>query len=126
MCRTTLKSATKAIGQIILGLLATALLRVSSIGFFYGLALAGSGKDLFGGILLTIVCNTFILYSLSMKLANGIHCHVSRLSQNGNKSYHLPFRSDMDISDQGNSMETGYLDALYNEKVASKSDYIVA
>lgn len=59
-CRTTLKSATKAIGQIILGLLAIALLMASSIGFFYGLVLAGSGKDLLGGVLLTIVCNTFI------------------------------------------------------------------
>jgi hypothetical protein len=57
---TALKSATKTIGLIILGLIAVALLMASSMGFFYGLMLAGSGKNLLGGILLTIICNTII------------------------------------------------------------------
>jgi hypothetical protein len=56
----TLMSAIKTIGLIILGLFIIALLMASSMGFFYGLVLAGSGKDLWGGILLTILCNTFI------------------------------------------------------------------
>lgn len=54
------KSVPRTIGLMILGLLAIALLFASMIGFYYGLVLAGSGKDLIGGILLTILCNTFI------------------------------------------------------------------
>ena len=69
VCRTTLKSATKIIGLIILGLLTIALLMASSMGFFYGLVLAGSGKDLLGGIFLTIVCNTiiFVIYGVGKR-----------------------------------------------------------
>ena len=69
MSRKTLKAATSTIGLIILGLFAIALLMASSMGFFYGLMLAVSGKDLLGGILLMIVCNTiiFIIYEVSKR-----------------------------------------------------------
>ena len=61
-----LKSVPRTIGLIILGLLAIALLIASLMGFYYGLVLAGSGKDLIGGILLTILCNTsiFVIYQV--------------------------------------------------------------
>ncbi|MDQ1261861.1 MAG: hypothetical protein QG575_1042 [Euryarchaeota archaeon] len=69
ICRTTFKSATKSIFRIILVLLAIALLMVSSMGFFYGLVLALSGKDLLGGIILTIACNTiiFVIYEIGKR-----------------------------------------------------------
>jgi len=64
-----IKSIIGDIGLIVGGLLVLALLMISFMGFLYGLLLAGSGKDLLGGIILSIVCNTtmFIVYEVSKR-----------------------------------------------------------
>jgi hypothetical protein len=43
------------------------LFTASALGFFYGVMLIINGKDLVGGILLTIFCNTviFVMYEIS-------------------------------------------------------------
>jgi|GEM_PF-5268507 len=60
--RMALKAIIKSVGLVVLGILAFALFIASAMGFFYGLMQAINGKDLIGGILLTIFCNSVIFF----------------------------------------------------------------